>query len=42
MGLVNPDGTARAFVLLATPDIVRLIEDLTMRADVPPPAQDGR
>lgn len=36
IGLMNPDGTARAFVLRATPDMVRLIENLTMRADVPP------
>lgn len=41
IGLMNPDGTARAFVLKATPDVVRLIEDLTMRADVPPSAEDG-
>lgn len=36
IGLMNPDRTARAFVLEATPEIVRLMEDLTMRADVPP------
>jgi uncharacterized protein (DUF433 family) len=41
LGLMNPDGTAGAFVLRATPDIVRLIEDLTMRADVPPSTPDG-
>ena len=35
IGLMNRDRTARAFLLKATPDIVRLIEDLTMRADVP-------
>jgi uncharacterized protein (DUF433 family) len=35
IGLMNPDRTARAFLLKATPDVVRLIEDLTMRADVP-------
>jgi hypothetical protein len=41
IGLVDPDSkAARAFVLKATPPIVRLIEDLTMRADVPP-AHDG-
>jgi hypothetical protein len=39
IGLMNPDGTAQAFVLRATPEIVRVIEDLTMRADVPPPAE---
>ncbi len=38
LGLKNPDGTARAFVFKATSDVVRLIEDLTMRADVPPAA----
>src|SRR3712207_5823282 len=32
IGLMNPDRSARAFLLKATPDIVRLIEDLTMRA----------
>lgn len=36
IGLVDRDGAARAFLLKATPDVVRLIEDLTMRADVPP------
>jgi len=35
IGLVDRDGAARAFLLKATPDVVRLIEDLTMRADVP-------
>ena len=41
IGLLDPNSkAARAFVLRATPPIVRLIEDLTMRADVPP-AQDG-
>jgi len=38
VGLRNPDGTARAFVLKATPAVVQLIEDLTIRADVPPAA----
>ena len=42
IGLLNHDRTARAFLLKATPDIVRLIEDLTMRADVPPPAPEGK
>ena len=48
IGLMNPNRTARAFLLKATPDIVRLIEDLTMRADVPRAARqpevdrDGR
>lgn len=36
IGLVDRDGAARAFLLKATPDVVRLVEDLTMRADVPP------
>jgi uncharacterized protein (DUF433 family) len=36
IGLVDRDGAARAFLLKATPDVVRVIEDLTMRADVPP------
>ena len=38
VGLMNPDGSAAAFLIKATPEIVRLIEDLTMRADVPPAA----
>jgi hypothetical protein len=42
IGLLNRDRTARAFLLKATPDIVRHIEDLTMRADVPPPAPEGQ
>ena len=42
IGLVDPDSkAARAFVLKATPPIVRLIEDLTMRADVPPAHDEG-
>jgi uncharacterized protein (DUF433 family) len=42
IGLMNPDRTARAFLLKATPDVVRLIEDLTMRADVPQAAPETR
>jgi uncharacterized protein (DUF433 family) len=40
IGLMNLDRTARAFVLKATPGVVRLIEDLTMRADVPEAAPE--
>lgn len=36
IGLMDRDGAARAFLLKATPDVVRLIEDLTMRVDVLP------
>ena len=38
MGLRSPSGTARAFALKPDPDTVRLIEDMTMHADVPPAA----